>query len=149
MRMIFIRHGAKRSGEGDPQLTSAGRKMSYELGKWLLSRGYLPKKAYRSSTKRTEETLEEVMFACNTKLDVISTEIPEFWDDWLNFLEGVSQSTNSDFIIAGHHPTVEMLIDKYNISIPPRNFASAIVLKKCSNRLWNYIDSWQGRADLN
>jgi len=40
------------------------------------------------------------------------------------------------------------LATHYKISIPTQNFATAIVLQKSSERLWSYIDSWQGRAAI-
>ena len=146
MRMIFIRHGAKRSNGGE--LTSIGRKMSFETGKWLTEKGYFPQLAFHSATTRTQQTLTEILLACEKTLPTKEIEIPDFWEDWLTMLEKISQTNTSDFIIVGHHPTTEMLANYYNISIPTQNFATAIVLQKSSNRLWNYIDSWQGRAAI-
>ena len=146
MRMIFIRHGARCSNGGE--LTSNGRKMSFETGQWLADNGYTPQLAFHSPTTRTEQTLEEVLLACDKNLPKKEIEIPDLWEDWLTMLEKISQTNTSDFIIVGHHPTIEMLANYYTISIPTQNFATAIVLQKSSNRLWNYIDSWQGRTAI-
>ena len=144
--MIFIRHGARRSNGGE--LTSIGRKMSFETGQWLVDNGYLPQNAFHSATIRTQQTLDEVLLGCDQFITGKEIEIPENWDDWLTMLEKISQTNPHDFIIVGHHPTTEMLAKHYKISIPVHNFATAIVLQKSSDRAWSYIDSWQGRTAI-
>ena len=146
MRMIFIRHGAKRSKGGE--LTSYGRKMSFQSGQWLSHNGYIPARGFHTPTARTQQTLEEVLLGCERTIQVQQIEIGENWQGWLAMLEKISKANTSDVVVVGHHPTTEMLAQHYNIRIPTQNFATAIVLQKSSDGLWSFIDSWQGQTAI-
>ena len=146
MRIVFIRHGAKRSSEADPELTSYGRKMAFETGKWLLKSGYAPQFIYSTATARTSQTAEECLLACGREIPIHTMDIPEQWEEWLDFLEKLGDDCPPNITFVGHHPTMHLLIAHYNIDVPNHHFASAVVLEKQTTKQWQCIDYWPGRA---
>ena len=149
MKIVFIRHGARRSSESDPELTSQGRKMSFETGQWLGKKGHLPDAILSTPTQRTQQTAAECLLGCDKGLSIQSINIPEQWEEWLDFLEELGDSFSNNLAIVGHHPTMYLLTKHYDVKVPGHHFASAVVLQKLANRQWNCIDSWPGRADFN
>ena len=146
MKIVFIRHGAKRSSESDPELTSYGRKMAFETGQWLAKCGHIPHLIYSTSTLRTLQTAEECLFACELEIPIQSIDIPEQWEEWLDFLEKLGDDGPHNIAFVGHHPTMHLLTAHYNLDVPNHHFASAIVLEKQTTKQWQCIDSWPGRA---
>ena len=146
MKMIFIRHGSRRSSEGE--LTSFGRKMSFQTDQWLAKKGYFPQREFHSPAVRTQQTLQEVLLGSEIHVHLEQLEIAENWEDWISMLEKISKTNTSDVVIVGHHPTTEMLASHYNIHIPTQNFATAIVLQQSSDGLWDFVDSWQGQTAI-
>ncbi len=148
MKVVFVRHGAKRNNEADPSLTFYGKKMSVETGEWLKKNGHLPDKVICSGKKRTKETAYELLNGCGRKLNVSSEDLPEEEDDWNDYLNLLSLMDEKETtLLVGHHPTMLMLIEQYGLEISIQNFASAVVLKKISNGVWECADSWPGKAD--
>ena len=149
MKIVFIRHGAKRSSETDPALTSMGRKMSFETGRWLADNGHVPEQFLSTPTLRTTQTAEECSLAIEQKINIEASAIPEQWEEWLDFLEELCDSYPNVLALVGHHPTMHMLTEKYQLSVPRHHFATAIVLQKITCREWKCVDTWLGRADFN
>ena len=146
MTIIFVRHGACKRNENDPGLTSFGKRIAQETGHWLVSLGLIPDKFISTATLRTRQTAVALMVGTK-KFTVEISDIPINRTEWGPFIETLHQSSHKCIAIVGHHPTIELLNEEFDLSIPTANYASAVVIQKTAVDRWVCFDSWQGRPD--
>ena len=61
MKIVFVRHGERRAGEQDPELTSFGFRMVEEVATWMLELGFTPELALTTPTRRTQQTTATIL----------------------------------------------------------------------------------------
>jgi len=149
MRVVFVRHGEKRRGESDPELTANGRRMAHETGLWLTNQGLVPSLFVSTPTARTRQTVEELVRAMASDAPTEEGDLPELEDDLEAMLGRLAaRSPSLEVVICvGHHPTIDML--KRSLSVPvqiPRvNLACAIVLEASPGGDAACVAAWPGR----
>ena len=150
MRVAFVRHGEKMSGETDPELTSAGWRMATETGIWLAERGISPGLVVLTPTERTRQTAD----ALSTALPPAPREewptLPESADDWKRRLDPLARRLGPGgwLLMVGHNPTLHFLAETFGpppVPVPHHHFASALILEP-GVRGWRCSDAWPGRA---
>ena len=142
MLIAFVRHGAVRNSQTDPELTSLGHRMSLEAGRWLKSNGYIPDVCWSTNTRRTVQTAANLILGCEKEIAVNTIEMNEF-DLTLDFLT-ILISNNSDFktgLFCCHQPLLENLRKNFAPNSPSIRFASALVMRY-SDGDWQYADAW-------
>ena len=152
MVVIFVRHGEKRRSESDPELTSAGRRMAFETGRWIGEQGWSPALLLTTPTERTRQTAEEIQLALSSDAPVEERDLPELPDD-LEALIGRLWSRRprpSVVVCSGHHPMMDLLKGLYEppVTIPRVHFASAIVLEVSAPDAVRCVGAWPGRPSL-
>lgn len=150
MVVVFVRHGEKRGGESDPGLTSWGRRMASETGRWLSSQGIRPTAFWLTPTQRTRETTEELLLAMG--VDAPQREVrflPEDEAGWEALLRAIKVAEGEAAVVVcvGHHPTVDLLRSQYAlpVRIPPQNAACAIIVEGQPGGTWHCQGAWPGR----
>ncbi len=150
MQVVYVRHGERRKGEADPELTSAGRRMALETGRWLAARGFSPSLIVHTPTARTRQTAEELALALSpapVEIHPATPESPRSWEALVQpFLARLGPEGR--LLLVGHHPTLHFLIDTFGpppVAIPRANFAAALVLERTLER-WICTAAWPGRA---
>lgn len=150
MYIIFARHGERRKGESDPELTSWGRRMSTETGHWLQEQGLRPDLVLVTPTKRTRQTAEEILLPFSAPIPTRETGLPtwqtEKWDELVVSLQA-ELPEDGVALLVGHHPTMDMIKHKFGslpTTVPRGNFASAVVLQSGSSG-WQCTAAWPGR----
>ncbi len=139
MHIIFVRHGARRSGESDPELTSWGRRMAAETGQWIGKQGIVLTAVRSTPTRRTQQTAAEITAALALEVAITHGEVPEELSAWGGLLDA-----GDALLLVGHHPTMDMLRHTFRLSVPRSNFASAVVLES-TGAGWTVVSSWPGR----
>lgn len=152
MRVVFVRHGEKRKGESDPELTSAGWRMCSETGLWLRERGVLPSRVLLTPTARTRQTAEALLDAFPAPRPPLEerAELPESREDWEVLVDPLARRLGpaACLLLVGHHPTLHFLADAYGpppVQVPRHHFAAALVLEPGLGG-WRCADAWPGRA---
>lgn len=150
MRVIFVRHGEKRANERDPELTIAGREMVSETGAWLAARGLAPGLFVLTPTRRTRQTLAELLVHLPAAPALERPELPETPEDWEVFTSRLARALapGGTVLMVGHHPTQHLLLDAFGpppVPVPRHHFATALVLELAPPRSWSFIDVWPGR----
>ncbi len=158
MHLVFVRHGAPRKGESDPGLTSAGRRMAFETGRWLRDEVLLPLSLEplfirHTPTQRTRETAEELALSFDGVRLSEGSVSPELIEDWQSLVDrlGVGVPRGRAAVLVGHHPTVGLLLDHYGpppVNVPRRNLAVAMVLSRLDGTGWRIHAAWPGRPVL-
>lgn len=147
MYIIFVRHGERRKGESDPELTSWGRRMSTETGAWLQEQGLRPDLVMVTPTMRTRQTAEEILLLFSAPIPTREAELPmEDWDALRELLQGELPEDGTALLV-GHHPTMDMLKNQFSplsTIVPRANFASAVVLQSGASG-WRCTAAWPGR----
>ncbi|MEL6347314.1 MAG: histidine phosphatase family protein [Myxococcota bacterium] len=144
MVVVFIRHGEKRRTESDPELTSAGRQMASETGRWLVTQNFIPDLIITTATHRTRQTVEEIGIVLEREIPVEERHLPDLHRDWQDLVERLAARHTPPAVVVcvGHHPTMNMLKRAYPppVEIPRRHFASAIAIEdgRC-------VGAWPGR----
>lgn len=151
MRVVFVRHGEKRRGELDPELTSAGRRMASEAGAWLASRGVTPNLAVITPTRRTRQTLEELLAHLPPPLVLERPDQPESALDWEIFTTRLGRELppGGTALVVGHHPTQHLLLDTWGpppVSVPRHHLATALILERGVGTSWSFVEVWPGRS---
>ncbi|MFT5679111.1 MAG: phosphohistidine phosphatase [Myxococcota bacterium] len=145
MKVIFVRHGERRKGESDPELTSWGRRMSTETGHWIQAQGLTPDQVIVTPTMRTRQTVEEILLVFSAPIPIREAGLPELLEDWDALLETIPEKGVA--LLVGHHPTMDMLrreLGPLPVSVPRGHFASAVVLE-ADGGSWRCAASWPGR----
>ena len=150
MHIVFVRHGEKRRGESDPELTSWGRRMSTETARWIQRQGLTPTLLWHTPTARTRQTAEEIRLVFSAPAAHQEAGLPELIEDWERLVETLEaqQSADAVVVLVGHHPTMDMLVRELGpppVAVPRGNFASAVVLQPGASG-WQCTASWPGRA---
>lgn len=149
MVVVFIRHGEKRRTESDPELTSAGRRMSFETGRWLGEQGWVPSLILTTPTSRTRQTAEELQLALESTVPVEERDLPELSEDLADLLEVLvaRRPALSVVVCVGHHPMMDVVKRQHPpaIPIPRTNFASAIALEISAEGAVQVLSAWPGR----
>lgn len=150
MQVVFVRHGERRKGEVDPELTSAGRRMAAETGAWLAARGFAPNLMLCTPTARTRQTAEELASMLPPTPLEFHNELPEARDDWEALMAAMDRRLGSaaSLLLVGHHPTLHFLADTFGplpAVVPRHNFAAALVLERAL-QVWSCKAVWPGRA---
>lgn len=153
MRLAFLRHGQPRRGETDPSLTSAGRRMAFETGGWLLTHGLRPSAIVHTATARTTQTAEEVGHHWPETARTLGEVSPELPGDWERLTDELITHWGdmATLVLVGHHPTVGLLLDLYGpppVPVPRRNLAIALVLDGNPSAGWRLTLAWPGRPAL-
>ena len=147
MLVAFVRHGAVRSSQQDPELTSMGHRMSLEVGRWLKSKAFLPDVVWSTKTRRTFQTAENIILGNESNLTVNLIDMEEFE---LNFDRITSlfiqDSSFKTALFCGHQPLLEHLRTRFAPKSPPIRFASALIMRY-SKGDWFYKDAWPGRPN--
>lgn len=150
MQVVFVRHGERRRGESDPELTSAGRRMAAETGRWLANRGFVPALVISTPTLRTLQTADELRAALPpAPLETVDME-PSSANTWeaLVSLFQPRVGPGTGLLMVGHHPTLHALLDAFGptpVPVPGHHFAAALVLER-DRSLWTCTAAWPGRA---
>ncbi len=148
MKIAFVRHGAKRKSEVDPELTSFGHEMTLKTGKWLQGQFKSTPRLIATPTNRTIQTAQNIAEVLGIKSDILKQKIPADWKKFQIYVnECLKNNNNLCIILVGHHPTMEMLIAKFDLSIPRHHFSSAVVLEM-ENKKLNCTQHWIGQADF-
>lgn len=149
MVVVFIRHGEKRRSESDPELTSAGRRMAFETGRWLGEQGWVPSLILTTPTARTRQTAEELQLALGAAVLVEERDLPELQEDLADLLEALAarRPALSVVVCVGHHPMMDLLKREHPpaVEIPRTNFASAIALEVSASGVVQAVSAWAGR----
>lgn len=149
MKIVFVRHGERRKGESDPELTSWGRRMSTETGRWVQEQGLTPDLVWVTPTMRTRQTAEEILLVFSAPIPTREAGLPELMEDWDALVESLAERVPEDGValLVGHHPTMDMIkreLGPIPVSVPRGNFASAVVLQSVDGG-WRCTASWPGR----
>ena len=148
MVVVFTRHGEKRRGESDPELTSWGRRMALETGRWLLGQDIRPAVLLTTPTPRTRQTAEELALGLETDAPRHEPPLPEDEDGLSALLEALWSAHGPDgaVVCVGHHPTIDLLRQMYAfpVRVPEANGACAIVLSGQPGA-WQCAAAWPGR----
>jgi phosphohistidine phosphatase SixA len=148
MKLFFLRHGAKRKNEIDPNLTSRGKKMAFSAGQWVKTLLQSKPVVITTPTVRTEQSAKEICLVLQEELTILKQTIPSDWNSFERYVIGIyEQSHTTSIILVGHHPTMEMLISKFNLPIPPQNFSSGVLLEK-QHKSWKCEHYWLGQNDV-
>ena len=150
MRVAFVRHGERASVSLDPDLTSAGRRMSAETGRWLEGQGFRPQLAVRTPTARTEQTLEEILGVLGPVPVEVRSDLPETRYDWDALVDPLASALGEvgNVLLIGHHPTLHFLVDSYGPPpqpVPRHHFAAGLILSRVRG-VWRIEAAWGGRA---
>jgi phosphohistidine phosphatase SixA len=154
MRIIFVRHGERRRGERDPELTSAGRRMARETGQWIQDwardAGATVSKLVHTPTARTRQTADEIMLVLGPVPVTVHPAEPydvTAWQRLTGSLQGPTD-TGETMLLVGHHPTVDFLLRAYGpapVTVPLHHLASALVLESPDGGAWTIAAAWPGR----
>lgn len=159
MRIIFVRHGERRRGERDPELTSAGRRMARETGLWIQERnqdwaaggGAPVSQVVHTPTARTRQTADEITMVLDPPpVTVVHAAEPyevSAWQHLIRTLQGPEGSV-ATMLLVGHHPTVDFLLRAFGpapITVPLHHLASALVLESPDGDAWTITAAWPGR----
>ena len=148
MKIAFVRHGAKRKCENDPELTSLGHNMALKTGQWLHSQFESTPLLISTATNRTIQTAQDIAEVLGVNGDILKQKIPADWKKFQIYVnECIKNNNNLCIIIVGHHPTMEMLIAKFHLPIPRHHFSSAVILEM-ENKKWICTQYWIGQADF-
>jgi phosphohistidine phosphatase SixA len=148
MKLIFVRHGAKRNDDPDPALTSLGRKMAFSSGRWIEKHINSDPILISTPTIRTIQSANEICLALERELSILKQNIPSDWNSFeRHVIDTYETYQNNLIILVGHHPTMEMLISKFSLPIPPQNFSSGVLLEK-EHASWKCDHYWLGQTDL-
>ena len=149
MKIVFVRHGERRKGESDPELTSWGRRMSTETGHWLQDQGLQPDLVWVTPTMRTRQTAEEIRLVFSAPIPTREAGLPELMEDWDALEDALSAALPEGGValLVGHHPTMDMIKQEFGplpVNVPRGNFAAAAVLESADGR-WTCTAAWPGR----
>lgn len=149
MKVVFVRHGERRKGESDPELTSWGRRMSTETGRWLQSQGLTPDQVIMTPTMRTRQTAEEILLVFSAPIPTREAGLPELMEDWDALMDALAEEVPEGGValLVGHHPTMDMLkreLGPTPVTVPRGNFAAAVVLESGGSG-WRCTAAWPGR----
>lgn len=150
MRVVFVRHGERGAGGVDPDLTSGGRRMSAETGRWIERLALRPHLALRTPTARTEQTLEEILEVLGPVPVEVRGDLPESRYDWDALVDPLRRRLGDEatVLMVGHHPTLHFLADAYGPTpepVPRHHFAAALLLSPVRGG-WRCDAAWPGRA---
>jgi phosphohistidine phosphatase SixA len=152
MIVVFVRHGEKRRGESDPELTSAGRRMAAETGRWIQAQGWIPSLVVTTPTERTRQTVEELALALEVDVPVEERDLPELSEDLVVLLEGllVRRPSLTVALCVGHHPMIDLIKRRYAVpvAVPRVHFASAIALQVDEPGSARCVAAWPGRPSF-
>ena len=149
MQIAYVRHGERRKGEVDPELTSYGFRMVEESAQWLKSIGFEPGLAQATQTTRTRQTVETILAHFpDTVLETIldAPEIEVDWDQWTEDLANRPRRPDS-VLLVGHHPTLEMLLESFGpapVVVSRHHFAVVLLLVQ-ESKGWRITQAWPGR----
>jgi len=151
LRVVFVRHGARRSTEADPALTSAGHQMAAETGDWLLSHRIVARRCLVTPTLRTRQTAEGLLGRLPELRAELVPFLPESRDDWdaLVAQERPLVGDHGVLLAVGHHPTLAFLLRCFGpapVSVPLDHFATALVLDPIFTGSWAISAAWPGRT---
>ena len=153
MRVLFVRHGERRKGEADPELTSFGFRMVEETATWLHTFGLMPDLVQHTPTRRTEQTTDTLIARLPTTARETIPEAPELtleWEQWIAELQS-RPSPPDTVLLVGHHPTLEMLLQSYGpapAAVSRHHFAVGLLLESGDNESWTITHAWPGRSSL-
>ena len=148
MTLAFVRHGAKRRQDDNPELTSLGHRMAYSAGIWLKKHVHKSPVLISTPTIRTVQSAKNIKLALEESMDIIEQNIPSDWNSFQRYVIDIFNTYQNNYIIlVGHHPTMEMLITKFSLPIPRHHFSSGVLLEKDSLS-WKCAHYWIGQADL-
>ena len=150
MQIAFVRHGERRKGETDPELTSFGFRMVEETAKWLQSTGFSPDLVQTTQTRRTEQTTQTLTVQFPDLARESIANAPEHQEDWETWTEEISNrdSPPDSVLLVGHHPTLEMLLQAYGPApavVSRHHFAVGLVLESETPTHWTITHAWPGR----
>lgn len=150
LQVAFVRHGERGVSSLDPDLTSAGRRMSAETGRWLAERGLRPHLALTTPTARTRQTLEEILGVIGQTPVEVHGDLPETRYDWDTLVDPLAKRLGDagTLLLIGHHPTLHFLVDCFGPPphpVPRHHFAAALILGPTRGG-WRVEASWPGRA---
>ena len=152
MRVAFVRHGERRKGEADPELTSFGVRMVSETGAWLRQQQFIPTIVQTTNTKRTQQTTDLLIHDLSNITQETIEDAPELQRDWERWWETLDRGKeDADILLVGHHPTMEMLLQCYGpapCSFSKRNFAVALILQTNADGGYTITHAWPGRTSL-
>ena len=151
MRIAFVRHGERRKGESDPELTSFGYRMVEETSQWLISSGFSPDLALTTSTMRTQQTTQTILAHFpSTRCERLQSA-PELHQEWELFTASLGERSPkpASVLLVAHHPTMEMLIQCCGPApavVTRHQFAVGLILEATSSSGWTISHAWPGRT---
>ena len=146
MIVVFVRHGAPRNNESDPELTSFGHRMSIETGQWLKNKGWVPSVCFSTKTRRTFQTAENLLLGCQVSLVINPFDMAED----VQVLDPIHALLTENLfakvaLVCCHQPLLEHLRLQYAPHGPPIRFATAFIMRYSEGQ-WICIDTWAGRV---
>ena len=153
MHIVFVRHGERRKGEADPELTSFGFRMVEETGAWLRELDFSPDLTQHTPTLRTEQTADTLLHHLTTGARETMEEAPELEADWMRWTEALQSRSPApeSVLLVGHHPTLEMLLQSYGpapAAVSRHHFAVGLLLEPTDQGSWTITQAWPGRRSL-
>lgn len=150
MRVVFVRHGAPRTSEADPSLTSEGRSMASEAGEWLFHNAIMADWCLLTPTRRTRETAEEVLERWPHVRQQVVPELPETASTWDRLVAAWEPRLGDHgvLLLVGHHPTQEFLLAHFGpppVPPLPGGYAATIVVDRVFTGAWTITGAWPGR----
>ena len=153
MKIIFVRHGEKRKGETDPELTSFGFRMVEETASWLRELCLSPSLVQYTPTRRTAQTTETLLAHLSPEVVETIPDAPELQPDWERWVEALENQPDpcDCVLLVGHHPTLEMLLQGYGpapVAVSRHHFAVGLLLERGEGGSWTITQAWPGRRSL-
>lgn len=151
MRVVFVRHGARRGNDLDPPLTSAGHRMAAETGEWLAFHQVMPDHCLVTPTARTRETADNLLAQVPHVRQQVVPSLPESLGEWSSLVRtwGPRIGDHGVLLLVGHHPSLSFLLQAFGPPpepVPLGNFAACVVVDPIFTGAWVISAAWPGRA---
>lgn len=157
--VVFLRHGQPRSGEADPELTSAGHRMAAEAAAWVAGLGLPLARVVHTPTQRTQQTAEAVAEALGLPRLLSPAEPLELsaWEALVSSQRppprfgdrSLPRAEAPPFVYVGHDTTLGFLLHACAASAPRglqrRAWAAGLALRRVGGR-WAAFSGWPGVA---
>ena len=145
MKVVFVHHGEKESDKENPALTLFGHKLAKKAAIWIREQGIYPQNMLSTPTKRTIQTAQAIQKEFKEQdLSIEFQEIPDSWNDWLCLGEELFNTSPNTWILVGHHPTIAMLKEEFNLPLSLATFASVVIIERKEEDRWAFIQQKQG-----
>ena len=148
MKIALSHHGEKKNDHKLAPLTKRGLQQAYKSAVFIQSTGVIPKKILYTPTQRTKESAQKIseLFR-DVPLEEINT-MPYNWNGWVKYTENLYNTCPNDHIIVCHHPTLEMIKQKFHLKLSLQSYSSVIILLREKEHKWSVSTYHQGDLSL-